>query len=225
MSSKIAGLVLDHGPREHGPMIILLLLAERARTETWVCWPSRRDLEERGRMSSASVTRHLRTLEREGWIARRKRFNQSTVFRVNVPRLLERAAKRESERKTPRGFEPFDEEIAAQAIEKKGNDQGDHPSDHCEHPSDHGEHLNLSLTSKEKRSSRTRAAAHSPAPRFAASRAASSGSEASGRLTPFKLHQLRKGEPVWLDNHRGWLRPESPEAVALLEAERAGRAS
>lgn len=147
MSMKIASLVVDHGPRDPGEFAVLLVLADRADNDTWVCWPSRADLVERSRLSYATIGRKLRALERAGWIARRKRFNSSSVFRVNVPRLLQAATAREKVRIIPEGFEPFAEEL--QHVEIKGNDHSDRSADHCDRSADHQDRLNLSKTSKE----------------------------------------------------------------------------
>jgi hypothetical protein len=96
------------------------------------------------------VTRKLRQLEAQGWIARRQRFQTSVVFRINVPRLLLAAAMAEKLRVIPKGFEPFPEERAAQAIEKKDDDHGEHKNDHGEHKNDHlDDHLTVKKPSIE----------------------------------------------------------------------------
>lgn len=149
MAGKITGMVLDHFHGDPLSKLIFLTLADRA-NEDALCWPSRGDICARSGASPATVTRKLRALEREGWIARRQRFQTSVVFRINVPRLLMAAAAAERFRSIPKGFDPFPEEIAAQAIEKKDDDQGDHKNDHCEPQNDHlGDHLTVKKPSKE----------------------------------------------------------------------------
>ena len=149
MAGKITGLVLDHFHGDPLAKLIFLTLADRA-NEDALCWPSRGDICARSGASVATVTRKLRLLEAEGWIARRQRFQTSVVFRLNVPRLLLAAAVAERFRAIPKGFDPFPEETAAQAIEKKDDDHGDHKNDHCDPQNDHlGDHLTVKKPFKE----------------------------------------------------------------------------
>ena len=131
MSSKLASLVLDHGPRCASAKLILMCLADRA-DASGVCFPSRRDLMERTGLGATALTVHLRSLEADKWLQRKQRFNSSTVFRVNVSRLLALAADRERQRKIPAGFVPFPEETA-QPIENKGDDAKRHTDDARRH--------------------------------------------------------------------------------------------
>jgi len=143
MSSKLASLVLDHGPRCASAKLILMCLADRA-DPSGVCFPSRRDLMERTGLGATALTVHLRSLEADKWLQRKQRFNSSTVFRVNVSRLLALAADRERQRKIPAGFVPFPEETA-QPIENKGDDAKRHTDDAKRHTDDARRHLNLPI--------------------------------------------------------------------------------
>lgn len=191
MSFKIAALVMDHGPRDPGEFAVLLVLADRADNETWVCWPSRADLVERSRLSAATVGRKLRALERGGWVARRQRFNSSSVFRLNVPRLLQAAAAREKVRALPDGFAPFAEE--AQDIENKGDDHSDRGSDHCDQTVDQTDHLNLSLTDLKPAARKVRRAPPLPAVGQAA-RGSVVAPEVG--LSPFQASQIAADKSV-----------------------------
>jgi hypothetical protein len=144
MSSKLASLVLDHGPRSATAKIILMCLADRA-DANGVCFPSRRDIMERSGVSNSSITNHLRDLERDGWLQRKARFNSSTIFRVNVSRLLALAADRQAQRKLPKGFTPFPEDAQpAQPIENKGDATSCHTDATTWHTDATKKHLNLS---------------------------------------------------------------------------------
>jgi hypothetical protein len=143
MSSKLASLVLDHGPRCASAKLILMCLADRA-DASGVCFPSRRDLMERTGLGATALTVHLRSLEADKWLQRKQRFNSSTVFRVNVSRLLALAADRERQRKIPAGFVPFPEETS-QPIENKGDDAKRHTDDVKRHTDDASRHLNLPI--------------------------------------------------------------------------------
>lgn len=144
MSSKLASLVLDHGPRSPSAKIILMCLADRA-DANGVCFPSRRDVMERSGLSNACITNHLRALERDGWLQRKARFNSSTIFRVNVSRLLALAADRQAQRKLPKGFTPFPEDAQpSQPIENKGDATSCHTDASTWHTDATKKHLNLS---------------------------------------------------------------------------------
>lgn len=149
MAGKVTGMVLDHYHGDPIAKLVLLTLADRA-NEDALCWPSRGDICARSGASPATVTRKLRLLEREGWLARRQRYQTSVVFRINVPRLLLAAAVAERMRSIPKGFEPFPEERIAQAVEKSDNAHCEHENDHSEHKNDHlGDHLTVKKPSIE----------------------------------------------------------------------------
>jgi hypothetical protein len=162
MGMKWTALAIDNGPAIRSQRLLLLALCDRA-DENGICWPSRADLRKRASMSDSTLTRCLRALEampEDGsgpWIQRQRRFNNSNVFRINVWKLQELEAKRRAERKaTPEGFEPFAEEVAAQAIENKGSGHGEQGSGHGDRGSGHGDGLtghpaapNLSRTCQE----------------------------------------------------------------------------
>lgn len=223
MSMKIAALVVDHGPRDPGEFAVLLVLADRADNETWVCWPSRADLSERSRLAAATVGRKLRALERDGWISRQARFNSSSVFRVNVPRLLQAAAARETSRKLPAGFKPFPEEL--QAIENKGDDHCDRGSDHCDRgsdhsdrPADHSDHLNLSIIYQKPLARKVRRASPLPAVGQAARGLISGSGSAVASLSPFQRSRILSGQSVIIAGET--VLPGSVAMQALAQAVR-----
>ena len=143
MAFNLVALVVNHGPREASAKLVLIILADRA-NEKAVCFPSRADLMERTGLKASALTVHLRALERDGWLQRKQRFNSSTVFRINVGRLLTLAADREAQRSVPAGFEPFPEEMA-QPIENKGDAVKRHTDATKRHTDAAKQHLNLSL--------------------------------------------------------------------------------
>lgn len=132
MSFKYTALVLDHGPTDALQKLLLMSLTDRC-DEKGVCFPSRADLLQRTGVSYATISRKLRLLEVQGWIQRRRRFNSSTVFRINIDRLLRLDAEMTSKRITtvPKGFEPFEDEVP-QPIENKGTVHSDPTSVHCD---------------------------------------------------------------------------------------------
>jgi len=146
MSFKLTALMLDHGPSDPLAKLVALALCDRA-DENGICWPSRSDLRARTGAADATITRKLRALESAGFIQRRQRFNNSSVFRVNAAKLqeLELQAQREKAVVIPHGFEAFPEETAqlqrAQAIENKGDAHREHTVAHREHTVAHAEHL------------------------------------------------------------------------------------
>lgn len=150
MAFAFTALAFDYGPENAMERLIFMSLCDRADSDTFVCWPSRADLQERTRLSNTTISKYLRKLEKAGWITRRKRFNSSSVYRVNVPRLRTREAERLAvrTRPTPEGFEPFAEEIAektdVQTIENKGNDATRHTDAASRHTDAAKRHLNLS---------------------------------------------------------------------------------
>lgn len=129
MAAKLTGLVLDHFHGDALCKLVFLTLADRA-NEHGICWPSIADLVARSGASKATVSRKLHALEAEGWIARKKRFQATTVFRLNVARLLRMAELAERYRTVPKGFEPFPEEVEAIEIEDKPHCEPHKP--HCE---------------------------------------------------------------------------------------------
>ena len=132
MSFHLMSLALDYGPEDANDRIIFLTLCERADTTSGLCWPSRADLMERSRLGYGTISRRLRSLEKAGWIQRKRRFNASTLFRVNVARLRKIEAERlvAKGKGDIQGFEPFEEEQGPQAIENKGTVQSGPTSVH-----------------------------------------------------------------------------------------------
>lgn len=132
MSFKYTALALDHGPTDSAEKLLLLALCDRS-DESGVCWPTRADLMQRTGASYATISRKLRMLEVQGWIQRQRRFNASTRFRINVSRLHRLEAEATAQRKThvPKGFEPFEDEVA-QPIENKGTVHSEPTSVHCD---------------------------------------------------------------------------------------------
>lgn len=127
MSLRLLPLALDFGPEDSNARFVFLALSERAKDDG-ICWPSRDDICNRTRLSVSTVTRALRRLEKDGWLQRRKRFQSSNVFRLNVQRLLDAQADATRKPDVPDGFEAFPEEMAArerQAIENKDKGQAD----------------------------------------------------------------------------------------------------
>ena len=146
MSFKFTALALDHGPDDPLSKLVLMALCDRA-NEKAICWPARSDLMARCKVGASTLSRKLRSLEAAGWIMRKQRFNASTVFRVNVQRLydLEAVALAEKRATPPDGFEAFPEEIAAQAIENKGDALCGHTDALCGHTDALSEPTNLSI--------------------------------------------------------------------------------
>ena len=143
VSFKTTALVMDHGPSDALSKLLLMALADRS-NESGVCWPSRDDLLKRTGVSYATVSRKLRMLEVQGWIQRKRQFNSATVFRLNLQRLsrLETEANAAKLVSVPKGFEPFEDEIAnLQAIENKGTVHSEPTSVHSEPTSVHSEPL------------------------------------------------------------------------------------
>lgn len=139
MGMKWTALAIDNGPAIRSQRLLLLALCDRA-DENGICWPSRADLRKRASMSDSTLTRCLRALEEGRWIQRQRRFNSSNTFRVNIWKLQELEAQRRSARKAvPEGFEPFEEEIAAQAVENKGSGHGEQGTGHGDGGSGHGD--------------------------------------------------------------------------------------
>lgn len=132
MSFKFTALALDHGPADTFEKVLLMALCDRS-NEKGVCWPSRDDLMRRSGASYATVSRKLRILEVKGWIQRKRQYNSSTVFRVNVARLLRLDAEATAQRavSVPKGFEPFEDE-ALQPVENKGTVHSEPTSVHCD---------------------------------------------------------------------------------------------
>lgn len=132
MSFKFTALTLDHGPTDALQKLLLMSLTDRC-DEKGVCFPSRDDIIKRTGASYATISRKLRLLEAQGWIQRRRRFNSSTVFRINIQRLLRLDAEATSKRITtvPKGFEPFEDEVS-QPIENKGTVHSDPTSVHSD---------------------------------------------------------------------------------------------
>ena len=146
MSFKFTALVLDHGPSDPLEKLLLMALSDRC-DEKGTCFPSRDDLIARCGCSYSSISRKLRVLEVSGWIQRRRRFNSSTVFRINVMRLLQLDAQATKARacRAPVGFEPFREEVA-QPVENKGTVHSEPTSVHSEPTSVHSGPLTYQLT-------------------------------------------------------------------------------
>lgn len=143
MSFKTTALVLDHGPSDALAKLVLLSLADRS-NEQGICWPSRDDLIARTKVSYSTISRKLRYLEKENWIQRKRQFNSSTVFRLNLQRLntLEAEANAAKLSEVPKGFEAFPgETVTPQAIENKGTVHCDPTLAHCDPTLAHSELL------------------------------------------------------------------------------------
>lgn len=148
MSFKYTALAMDHGPADPYEKLLLMSLTDRS-DEKGVCFPSRADLMRRTGMANATLSKKLRMLEVQGWIQRKQRFNSSTVFRINVGRLLtmEADANRRTVTTVPKGFEPFEDEVS-QTIENKGDATREHTDATREHTDATGRHLTYHLTNQ-----------------------------------------------------------------------------
>lgn len=208
MSMKLTALMLEHGPADPLAKLVAMCLTDRANDQN-ICWPSRDDLIARTGASYATISRKLRLLEVQGYIQRQRRFNNSTVFRINALRLhqAEAEAQRARALAVPKGFEPFEEEMAAapvpQAIENKGSVHSDPPSVHSEPPLVHSEPLTSHKPINKPRAIRRRVFSLSS-------------------LTPFQRSRVLAGQSVVIDGVA--LRSGSAEIETLARALRAGHA-
>lgn len=216
MSFKFTALALDHGPADALEKLVLMSLCDRA-DHNGVCFPSRADLSARCSVGQTCLTKKLRMLEAAGWIQRKKRFNASTVFRVNIQRLARLESEAQAARQTfvPHGFEPFEDETAdLQPIENKGNDATRHGNDATRHTSDAYAASNLSTN--QSLNSRGQLASALEGAEPAAPKCAS---PQPSTLTPFQRSALLSGQSFMLG--KTLLKPSAPEFKRLAQRLRA----
>lgn len=179
MSGEILFDVMNCDGFEKPAMKLLLIaLADRA-DEAGICWPSRDDLRLRTGLSLSSITRTARALEAAQFIQRKQRRDTSTLYRLNVAKIAQSAAKCKAERRLRRAGESWPQfpEEAAQAVENNGEGQSEPTSGQIEPTSGQTEPTSghaASLTSQEplKKPRRRRAARPSERPSATSAQAA-----------------------------------------------------
>jgi DNA-binding transcriptional ArsR family regulator len=90
MSIMLVGNLIEKtGPRDAAQLNVMVALANRA-DKDGVCWPSIATISFESRMSERSVQRHLKVLERLGWlvIMRGSGAGRWSRYRLNVDRIM-----------------------------------------------------------------------------------------------------------------------------------------
>lgn len=83
MSIKIMTTVWDKADANGSELLMLLALADMA-NDTGICWPSIDHLAKKVRLDRRQAIRLLDKLESKGYISKKRRSNQTTIYRVNV---------------------------------------------------------------------------------------------------------------------------------------------
>lgn len=82
MAFEVMNQVRRHGPTDSGPKFVLYILADYADAAKRVCWPSQQTLARDTAMGESTVRRHVKTLEREGWIEIHRMKNGHNRYRL-----------------------------------------------------------------------------------------------------------------------------------------------
>lgn len=86
MSIKIMTLVWESNVGPATKRLILLALADSANDEG-VCWPSIRTLKTKAQCGQTTAEDALRSLDYDGLVKRDRRFNDTSVYTINVAKL------------------------------------------------------------------------------------------------------------------------------------------
>jgi hypothetical protein len=95
------------------PMRMTLLALADSADDNGLCWPSVRTLAAKCQAGESTVRRHLQALEADGLLASRQRFNQSSLYRINVAGVLARKAEPPKTRSAPPA-DPFQDDTPSQ---------------------------------------------------------------------------------------------------------------
>ena len=94
--------LVRQGPVEGMSQAVLLALAAFCDMDGQ-CWPSGATLVAASGLKRRTVYKALEELEKNGWIWREKRYKKSTIFTLNMDKLMGKP-----ERENKNGFDPFE---------------------------------------------------------------------------------------------------------------------
>lgn len=115
MSIKIMNLVWESAPYSENSLITLLALADWS-NDKGESWPSVETLSKKSRQSERNCRYVLRKIENDGYIKIKPRRNDSSLYVINIPKLISEGAKIAALEVTGGQFETLGGQLEAEKV-------------------------------------------------------------------------------------------------------------